>query len=123
MRELTDHVVKGDSINHQLKIEVQAVLGSGGAHYEYLISGPIGEHVASTRISFQNGPIREAGVNGITQEALLAVVIDRLRAFQAGPFATDDNKIALDRCREALHHLQARTRKRIERGVEGTLQK
>ena len=62
-------------------------------------------------------------VNGVTQEALLAIVIDRLRSFQAGPFACDENGEALDYCGYALAALQKRTLARIARGVEGTTQK
>ncbi len=71
-------------------------------------------------ISFQNGPIQEAGVNGISQEALLAVVIDRLRSFQGGQYACRENAVALTNCEQALMWLQKRTRDRQARGVEGT---
>jgi len=73
-------------------------------------------------VTFQNGPIREAGVNGVTQEALLAIVIDRLESFQAGPFPSDQNAVALDHVKAALWHLKERTRMRLARGVEGTTQ-
>lgn len=65
-------------------------------------------------------PIKEAGVNGLTHEALLAIVIDRLRSFQAGPFASTMNEQALRHIEQGLDHLQQRTRERIKRGVEGT---
>ena len=68
------------------------------------------------------GPIKEAGVNGLTGEALLAILIDRLRSFQAGPYACQQNATALWHLREALDMLQVRTRARIARGVEGTHQ-
>lgn len=71
-------------------------------------------------ISFQNGPIQEAGINGISQESLLAVVIDRLRSFQAGPYSCRENAVALANCEQAMMWLQKRTRDRIARGVEGT---
>ena len=121
MRELTDHVVEGDSVNHQLVIEVMDQPGAGGAYHEYEIRKP--DSAICCRVSFQNGPIKEAGVNGVTQEALLAIVIDRLRAFQAGPFACDTNAAALTHCQLALQELQMRTRERMARGVEGTHQK
>src|SRR4030095_3387233 len=71
-------------------------------------------------ICFQNGPIQEAGVNGISQEALLAIVIDRLRSFQAGPYACRENALALTYIENGLMWLQKRTRERAARGVEGT---
>ena len=36
------------------------------------------------QITFQHGPIKEVGRNGLTNEALLAIVIDRLECAQAG---------------------------------------
>jgi hypothetical protein len=76
----------------------------------------------SMLISFQNGPVKEAGVNGISQEALMAVVIDRLRSFQAGEYKCRENAIALTHFEEGLMWLQKRTRDRLARGVEGTNQ-
>ena len=120
MRTLIDHIVEGDSADHQLRIEIMDEPGAGGANHKYLVSAPSSVHLA---VNFQDGPIREAGVNGVTQEVLLAIVIDRLRSFQAGSYACESNQQALTACRSALGHLQARTRARIQRGVEGTNQK
>jgi len=126
-RSITDHVVETDSAT-QLTISVVDDPGQGGANHEYHIDW-VGDQVWKNEksnfvhISFQNGPIKEFGINGVTQEALLAVVIDRLRCFQAGPFPCRDNAIALSYCEDALMWLQRRTRERIKRGVEGTNQK
>lgn len=75
-----------------------------------------------TMISFQNGPIRENGVNGLSQEALLAVLIDRLEGFQSGQFKCHDNQLALDNLQYARLVLHKRTLDRMARGVEGTTQ-
>jgi hypothetical protein len=122
MRNLTDHIVPGDSLSHQLFIGVVDEPGSGGAHHKYVI-GDHEHRMPKCEIDFQNGPIKEAGVNGLTQEALLTVVIDRLRSFQKGPFFGRENAIALTHLEDALMWLQRRTVERIKRGVEGTLQK
>lgn len=119
VRELTDHRV--NPANDKLKIEVLDEPGAGGAHHEYEISGF--DAMTAVRVSFQNGPIAEAGVNGVTQEALLAICIDRLRSFQAGPYACRENALALTKMEEALMWLLQRTRARMARGVEGTHQK
>lgn len=74
-------------------------------------------------IPFQHGPIKEAGVNGFTNEALLAVIIDRMQGFQSGPYACRENALALTKLEEAKHWLLARTLERVQRGVEGTHQK
>lgn len=120
MRELTDHKV--NELNEALKIEVLDELGLGGACHSYCIATNAPEP-HETFIHFQNGPLLEVGVNGISQEALLAIVIDRLRGFQGGQFSTKENSMALTKCEEALMWLQKRTRDRIARGVEGTNQK
>jgi hypothetical protein len=134
MRNLDDHIVSGDQAV-QLKIEVVDEPGAGGANHQYRISGhDLKKHPAYSNVSdediptwetlcFQQGPIKEAGVNGVTQEVLLAIVIDRLRAFQASQFSCRENAIALTKCEEALMWLQRRTVARIKRGVEGTHQK
>jgi hypothetical protein len=134
MRTITDHIVEGDSANHQLSITVLDEPGSGGANHRYLIGGfdaatnasseakmhGLKTATAGTVILFQNGPIKEFGVNGLTQEAMAAIIIDRLRSFQAGPFSGDYNERALTCFEEGLAWLQKRTKDRIARGIEGT---
>jgi hypothetical protein len=121
MRTLTDHIVEGDSVNHQVTITVTDEPGAGGANHAYSIrwKNERDETEPHCFIGFQNGPIKEHGVNGITQEALAAIIIDRLRSFQAGPFACAANQKAAECFMEGLYHLQQRTRDRIARGVEG----
>ena len=128
MRELTDHRV--NPANDLIKIHVMDAPGAGGAHHYYAITLPPtpaeverGIPGRQTDILFQNGPIAEAGVNGVTQEALLAICIDRLRSFQAGPYACRENALALTKMEEAQMWLLERTRRRMARGVEGTNQK
>lgn len=116
MRTIEDHIV--NPVNDQIKIEVLDEPGQGNANHEYRITS--GSKVC--QVSFQNGPINEHGVNGLTQEALLAVVADRLRSFQSGPFACRENALALTKIEEAQHWLQQRTIARMRRGVEGTHQ-
>lgn len=90
----------------------------GGAHSRYAIKTKEGEILA--RLSFQDGAIKEAGVNGVMVEDLLAIVIDRLEGFQAGPYACEENAGALIKAKSALKYLQDRTKAREARGVEGT---
>jgi len=118
MRTLTSHKV--NECNESLDIFVADEPGQGGACHEYRVEHP-NRQIAS--ISFQNGPIKEVGVNGVTQEALLAIVEDRLICFQVGPYACRENAVALTKIQEAMMWLQKRTRDRIARGVEGTHEK
>lgn len=127
IRTITDHKLNG--LNDALNITVMDPPGSGGASHLYLMSvdetkTQLAEGVTVHQsIQFQNGPIGEVGVNGVSQEALLAIVIDRLRSFQEGQFKCRENTIALTHCEDALMWLQKRTRDRIARGVEGTTNK
>jgi hypothetical protein len=75
-----------------------------------------------TRIAFQNGPIKEFGSNGLTQEALFAIIIDRLEGFQTGKFSCRENAVALTHTDTALLWLKKRTFDRLARSVEGTTQ-
>lgn len=98
--------------------------GQGGACHKYQIERalplmPNGDSVL-TKIDFQNGPIKEFGVNGCHNEDLIAIVIDRLQHFQKGKFACYENNEALLKLEEALMWLRKRTMDREARGVEGT---
>lgn len=115
MRTLEDHKV--NPANDRLEIAVIDEPGHGGACHSYKISGG---NLEPIEIDFQNGPIAEAGINGVTQEALLSIVADRLRGFQSGPYACKANACALTHIEEAMHWLQQRTIERMRRGVEGT---
>lgn len=127
MREIISHIV--NPVNDKIKIEVTDEPGAGGAHHRYKISGmSLGSNgsrvtcedpMGFISILFQNGPINEHGVNGVTQEALLAIVADRLNSFQYGPFACRENEVALEKVQEAMEALQSRTKARMARGVEG----
>ena len=131
MREIYDH--RTNPANEGIVIKAIDEPGAGGANHLYMVEGfntatnasdPFtarhGSPAEHMTILFQNGPIPEKGVNGVTQEVLLAVVIDRLRSFQEGPFKCRENALALTKCEEALNWLHYRTRNRIRRGVEGT---
>lgn len=123
MREIVSHKVNG--LNEALQICAVDEPGQGNACHEYLIrknvldNSPIPEHT----IKFQNGPVLEVGYNGISNEALLAIVEDRLLGFQSGQFACRENAIALTKLQEAIMWLQKRTRDRMSRGVEGKNEK
>ena len=121
MRTVIDHKLNG--LNDALEITVLDEPGQGGACHEYAIDFATNGQLQSCRISFQNGPIQEAGVNGVSGESLMAIQIDRLRSFQAGPYACRENTLALTALEESLMWLQKRTRDRLARGVEGTNQK
>lgn len=98
--------------------------GAGNAHHEYRIEfvepHQVGDAPALGLLSFQNGPIKEVGVNGIHNEDLLLIVADRLAAFQSSRFACRENAAALLAVEEAISHLERRTARREAAGTEGT---
>lgn len=99
--------------------------GFGGASHQYYLcraedqdNKPAGEFGS---VFFQNGAIKESGVNGCQNEDLLAIVLDRLSAFQNSEFKCRENALAITKLEEALHCLNHRTAERKKRGVEGVL--
>jgi hypothetical protein len=71
-------------------------------------------------IHFQEGPIKEAGVNGVNNEDLINMVIRRLEGFQNSEFRCRENAVAITKLEESLMWLRKRTMDREARGVEGT---
>ena len=71
MRELSSHKVNG--LNEAIKIEATDEPGAGNAHHKYRLrfgSAPaaVGEYYSGEQfVEFQNGPIAEVGINGISQ--------------------------------------------------------
>lgn len=91
MLQLDEHKV--NPANDTLTIKVVDEEGTGGANHLYVVPGfdimanqshkyIDGIKPNSLEILFRNGPINEVGVNGVTQEVLLAIAADRLRSFQ-----------------------------------------
>lgn len=71
-------------------------------------------------IHFQEGPVLECGSNGVGNEDLINMVIERLEHFQRSEYACRENAIAITKLEEALLWLRKRTMAREQRGVEGT---
>lgn len=77
----------------------------------------------TTEIHFQDGPIIEFGVNGVTNEQIITMLIDRLNSLNNmydKKFACRENSLAITKLEEALMWLERRTANRVARGVEGT---
>lgn len=84
-----------------------------GHHYQVLIGGQ------TATIDFQRGPVKDNGVNGLTNEALLAILINRTQHLD-DKFPCKENKEALFHMEAALEWLNQRTAARLQQGVEGT---
>ena len=133
--EITRHRRTGGSANSDITIEALPCVGPNGNEYDaverrndgqchrYRIALHSDEVSAPTVkfLQFQDGPPSEVGINGVTEEALIAVLIDRLERFNEGPYRCRQNSVAITKLEEALMWLGDRTAERSERGVEGTL--
>jgi hypothetical protein len=127
---ISSHEVEGAASNLKIVVgDEPAVPGNGNHRYDILgfdtasnASEYEGSFARALSVLFQNGPIPSHGNNGVTIEALLAVIAHRLEGFQTGPFASQDNEDALFHTLQAMEALQRRTRNRIARQVEGTYQ-
>lgn len=90
---------------------------SDGTDVEGHIYG-VGAGPQFTSIQFQRGGVADNGVNGMTNEALLAILIHRTKFLDA-KFPCDENRRAIQHMEEALVNLEVRSARRIVRGVEG----
>lgn len=115
----------GHGLNESITIEADPV-GPGNASHRYTlyVGAPDSDNQLVGKIQFQEGPRNVAGSKaGVTEAALLAVLIDRLQGFQAGPYACRENAIQLTKLEEVLHWTKARADARAKRGVLGTYNK
>jgi len=121
MSEITTHKVEGQIVD--VDITVHDDKSEGGAHHSYKMKWKQDGYMAELMIPFQKGPIGKIGMNGVTNEALLAIVRDRLEGFQSGSFPCDENAKALKAVKAAMNALKRRTKNRIFRKVEGKRKK
>lgn len=97
--------------------------GPGGAYHDYVVRRT-GSGSIVTTVSFQRGPRNDPEArHGVLDVDLLEIVRDRLRLFQQGEFACNENACALVHIEEALMWMNKRAEDRAERGVLGTSQK
>ena len=87
---------------------------------------PTGGNVSAIGIdiNWQDGPLGNGSdrkdPNGAFVEGVIQSAIQRLEYFQDSKFKCRENALAITKLEEALHWLNWRTAKRIERKVEGT---
>ena len=123
MKQLTDHH-DGHGLNESIRIIADDEMNSVCHAYNGKIATNDGKEHDVLGIVFQRGPRNiEGSTPGVTEMAVLAVVIDRLRGHQAGQYATRENAVALTKCEEALMWMRQRADNRAKRGVLGTNQK
>lgn len=131
-RELFDH--KNNKFNREhIIVKTADCRATDNAHHAYEIMvmssslegnpSPSAENydnaVEVCKLNFQNGGLKEVGPNGITDQALLAIVLDRLRSFNDGQFRCRENSVAITKIEEALMWMEKRGNDRARRNVEG----
>lgn len=70
------------------------------------------------RLDFQEGPVKEVGVNGCRNEDVLEILLHRMNCLQKA-FPCRENALAITKMEEALMWLRRRTELRVIQGVEG----
>ena len=69
-------------------------------------------------LKFQNGPIREHGVNGVQIDDVLKVCLARVKMLNKS-FPCRENALSITKLQEAIFWQQERTAQRTLEGVEG----
>lgn len=90
----------------------------GPGHHYAVFKDSVDDTNLLGKLDFQDGVIPEVGVNGLTNEALLAVLIDRTEKLNA-KFPSQYNLDAITFLKGALRSFNDRTLSRKARGVEG----
>lgn len=91
---------------------------AGGASHLYAIQ--FGGPNDICKIQFQHGPRGvEGSTAGVFTDDLLAIVQNQLEDFQSGPFACEENAMALTNIKAARDALSLRVARRISKGVLG----
>lgn len=115
-------IQKRNSLNTVIRNDTK---GPGGGYHDYDIC-PVGfeSQYVLCHIEFQKGPRHDPDARaGVTDQDLLEIVRDRLKAFQAGSLPSRETACALTHIDEALMWLAKRADDRAERGVLGTYEK
>ena len=121
----------GHGLNESIIITADEPDASGASHF-YLaqIAGALPDDPDTantgvcTLVQFQQGPRNvEGSTPGATEAVLLAILIDRLRGFQAGPYACVENEQQLVHLKAALAATKKRADERAARGVLGKNEK
>lgn len=119
-RQITDHH-DGHGLTESIKIGADGP-GPGGASHVYTcwLDVSANEKNMLAHIRYQKGPRNvEGSISGVLDSCLLAIVADRMKSFQAGPFSCPENASVLEHVQNALKVLKDRADARAKRGVLG----
>lgn len=89
---------------------------SSNGHWDVVTWGA-GEGRVS-QLQFQNGPVKECGVNGVQLTDVLRACLARYQMLNKS-FPCRENSLAITKLQEAIMWDEERTSKRTRQGVEG----
>lgn len=131
-----DHETGGDTMKKLETIQKAGKLnevyrvgepGPGGAYHTYAIAKiekEPGENPIIATVKFQKGPrSAKTSRHGVLDHELIEIVRDRLKHFQMGEFAAEENEQAIYHLEQALDWMNKRVEDRIARGVLGKEEK
>ena len=93
---------------------------SFGAYHNYRILNT-DNNVVLGDVNFQKGPVKDTGLNGISEDDLLAILIHRYTFFQNSGLPCRENAIILTKLEECLMWSKKRKEDRESRNVESTM--
>ena len=115
-REITGH----ETPDSEFTVQVFAIdePHENGASHQYRIARDDGASVQL--VHFHEGEFdwRSNDVNGATDEAILAILADRMRGFQTGPKACKGYATALRKIEESMEALRKKGKKKEENLVD-----
>lgn len=94
---------------------INALMGPKQAGHNYVAL--VGD--TTMCVDFQNGTIPDEGLNGLTNEALLHILVHRTKILN-DLYPCRENSIAITKMQEAIMWFEERTQDRVNRGVEGS---
>lgn len=107
----------GHGLNECITITATDEPGPGGAHHVYVAT--VGD-VEVFRLQMQKGPRNEPGSTpGMSTEAVIAVLEDILKDFQAGPFPSREGALTLTHLQQARMWCRERADERARRNALG----
>ena len=96
---------------------VEDPAAGNGRHY-YVV---LGDDRPLLELQFQHGALNEpeSEINGVLTTCILAALVDHLKSFQAGPYASRETAIMITHLEEAQNWAARRQDDRANRGVQG----
>lgn len=121
MTAVAHHKSGLNDINDYIDVRAVDQPGAGGGYHQYILSSEKCEE--DGLVTFHQPDAKRHGVlTGFTNEAYLAVILHRLECFQAGPFACEENAVALRYGHLMMEAMHQRSARRTAAGIEGKLE-